>query len=318
MRGLMRNTSFESLLLFAAGALGALSGCAPQTQYRYSASVPAVRPIAWDGRTPKGTSVTVEGTLTHTDIGTKLFPQPHDTAVWVPEWTGEATALLAVSSHVQLGLRGAYASYEWARASAAGTMPVPGASATTGFGPEVRLSFPLDPERRWAIGIAGNYMLYQVPYAEWTLTGPGSTTGTPACAPSPTCVADYALHDTRTEGHWVYDVGIYPSYAIGDGGRYGHVIAQLGATSGFKNDGFTDQPSNGSTVDSVGPIFILGIGYGIRYDVMHATALLYRPMTDSDAPVQYNVGLQLALGVDFDMSSHDDDVQPRPAPRSGD
>jgi hypothetical protein len=295
---------FESFfLLFAAGALGALSGCAPQTQYRYSASVPAVRPIAWDGRTPKAGSLSVEGTLTHTDIATKLFPQAHDTAVWVPEWTGDAAALFAVSSQVQLGLRGSYASNDWARESAVGTMPVPGASGILGFGPELRATFPLDAGRHWAIGIAANAMSYQVPYAEWTLTGPASTTGTATCVPSPKCVNDYALHDTRTESDWVYDVGVYPSYAIGDGGRYGQVAALLGATSGFKNDGFTDQPTNGSTVTSVGPIFILGVGYGIRYDAMHASALLYRPMTDSGAPVEYNFGLQLALGVDLDLGS---------------
>jgi hypothetical protein len=311
----MRHQSLASLLLLA---VGALSGCAPQTQYRYSASVPAVRPIAWDGRTPKGSSLTVEGTLTHTDIATNYLPQPHDTAVWVPQWTAEAAALLAVGSQVQLGLRGAYASYDWARESAAGTMPVPGAPGTVGFGPEIRAAFPLDPERHWAIGLAGNVMSYEVPYAEWTLTGPQSTAGTPTCVPSATCVNDYALHDTRTENHWVYNVGVYPSYAIGDGGRYGNVAVLLGVTSGFKNDGFTDQPTNGSTVDSVGPIFVVGAGYGFHYDVLHASALVYRPMTDTGAPVQYNVGVQLALGVDLDLASHDDDVQARPGWRPGD
>jgi hypothetical protein len=126
-------------------------------------------------------------------------------------------------------------------------------------------------------------------------------------------VNDYALHDTRTENHWVYNVGLYPSYAIGDGGRYGQVFALLGLTSGFKNDGFTDQATNGSTVNEVGPIGILGAGYGIRYEAMHASGLLYRPTTDSNAPVAYNIGFQLALGVDLDLGSHDDDVQPTPA-----
>jgi hypothetical protein len=293
-------------LALAAGALGVLSGCAPQSQYRYTASVPAVRPIAWDGRTPKAGSLGVEGTLTHTDISPNLFPKLHDTAVWVPEWTGEAAAFIAVSSRVQLGLRGAYAAYEWARPSATGTMPVPGAPGSWGLGPELRAAFPLDPERHWAIGIAGNFLSYQVPYAEWTLTGVGSTTNPTVCVPSATCVNGYSLHDTRTESHWVYDLGVYPSYAIGDNGRYGNVVAMVGATNGFKNDGFTNQVSNGSTVDSVGPIVILGLGYGFRYDVMHASALVYRPITDSGSPVEYAFGMQLALGVDFDVTARED------------
>jgi hypothetical protein len=243
--------------------------------------------------------------VTHTDIATNLFPQIHDTALWVPEWTGEAAILIDVSSRVQLGLRGAYAAYDWARATAVGTMPVPGAPGSWGLGPELRAAFPIDRERHWAIGIAGNFMSYQVPYAEWTLTGPNSTTGTPACVPSATCVNDYTLYDTRSESHWVYNLGVYPSYAIGENGQYGNVVALLGATSGFKNDGFTNQPTNGSTVDGVGPIFLLGLGYGFHYDVMHATVLLYRPVTDSGAPVVYGFGGQLALGVDFDIRPSD-------------
>jgi hypothetical protein len=295
-----------ALAACAAGVLSLLCGCAPETQYRYTASVPAVRPIAWDGRTPKAGSLGVEGALTHTAITPNLFPQIHDTAVWVPEWTGEAAAFIAVSSRVQLGVSGEYAAYEWSRPNAEGTMPVPGAPGSWGLGPELRAAFPLDPERHWAIGVAGNFMSYSVPYAEWTLTGPTSTTGTPACVPSATCVNDYKLFDTRTGSHWVYNLGVYPSYAIGDHGQYGNIVAMVGATSGFKNDGFTNQPTNGSTVDSVGPIFILGAGYGYRYDVMHASAFVYRPITDSGSPVDYAFGFQFALGVDFDITSRDD------------
>ena len=281
--GAMRFASLASgpLVALAACAVSALTGCAPESQYRYTASVPAVRPIAWDGRTPKAGSLGVEGTITHTDMLTNPLPQLHDTAVWVPEWTTEGAAFIALSSRVQLGIRGAYADYAWSRPSAVGTMPVPGAPGSWGLGPELRASFPLEPTRHWWLGIAGNFMSYQVPYAEWTLTGPTSTTpSAPACVPSPTCVNSYSLFDTRTESHWVYNLGLYPSYAVGDHGQYGNVVAMVAATSGFKNDGFTNQPSNGSTVDSVGPIFVLGAGYGYHYDVMHVTGLVYRPITD--------------------------------------
>jgi hypothetical protein len=306
------------LLALAAGALGVLSGCAPESQYRYTASIPAVRPVAWDGRTPKTRSLSLEGTISHTDTNTNYFPQLHDTAVWVPQWTAEGAAFISLSSQVQLGVRGAYASYDWARASAVGTMPVPGAQGSWGIGPELRLSFPVDREKRWAIGIAGNFMNYQVPYAEWTLTGPTSTTNPVTCVPSTTCVNDYSLHDTQNEGHWVYNLGVYPSFAIGDGGRYGNAFALVGATAGFKNDGFTNQPTNGSTVDTIGPIFMFGLGYGIHYDVMHATLLAYRPTTGTGSPVDYNFGVQLALGVDFDITLHDEEPRPRgPAPPDG-
>jgi len=98
----------------------------------------------------------------------------------------------------------------------------------------------------------------------------------------------------------VYSFGLYPSVNVGRDGRYGHVVGMVSATNGFKNDGFTDVASSGSTVSSVGPIVIAGAGYGIRYEWLHASALLYMPITSSSSPVDYGPGLQLTLGFDFD------------------
>jgi hypothetical protein len=282
-------------------AVGALVGCAPLTQYRYSANVPAVRPIPWDGRTPPSGSLSFDGSITHAGVMEHLFPQPHDTAVLVPEWTAEGSALVAVSSRFQLGVRAAYSAPEWAQPSAAGTMPVPNSPGSWGLGPEMRASFPLDGERRFALGIAANVLSYQMPYAEWTLTGPQSMSGQPLCVPSPTCVSNYSLYDTRSESHLVYSLGIYPSYALGDRGQYGALVGLVGATNGFKNDGFTDQPSNGSTLDTVGPIVELGAGYGVHHDAFRAMGLVYWPLTDYGSPVEYGPSVQLALGVDLDV-----------------
>jgi hypothetical protein len=290
-----------SWIFLVPAALAALVGCAPTTQYRYSANVPAVRPIPWDGRTPSSGSLSVEGSLTHAGILENLVPQVHDTAVLVPEWTAEGSAFVAVSSRFQLGVRAAYSAPEWALPSAVGTMPVPNAPGSWGLGPEMRASFPLDPERRFALGVAGNVLSYQVPYAEWRLTGPQSTSGQAACVPSPTCVSGYSLYDTRSESHLVYSLGIYPSYALGNRGQYGDVVGLVGATNGFKNDGFTNQPTNGSTVDTVGPVVQIGAGYGIHYDGMRAMGLVYWPMTDSHSPVHYGPSAQLAFGVDLDV-----------------
>lgn len=284
----------RSVLVLAALALPA---CAPTTTYRYSAFVPAVRPIAWDGETPRQAgTLSAEGTLAGTTIEPNLFPQVGDTAVLLPKWTAEGTAVIAVSSRVQLGVRAAYASYDWAQASATGTMPVPGASASWGIGPEIRASFPLDSARRVWLGLAGNIVSYQVPYAEWELQ-----TATPAASICTATTCDgYSLYDTRTEQHMVYSAGIYPSFDFGPAGRYGHAFGVLSGTNGFKNDGFTNQPSNGSTVETAGPIVIVGAGYGFRHEWMHASALLYWPMTNSSSPVDYGPGVQLTVGVDLE------------------
>lgn len=280
-------------------ALAALTGCAPTTTYRYSAYVPAVRPIPFDGVTSPAGTLHVEGTATNTAVVQNWAPQIHDTAVYVPQWTAEGAILLAVSSHVEVGMRAAYADYAWAQQSAVGTMPVPNAPASIGWGPEVRLSFPLDEQKHLALGVAANFMSYQVPYAEWALADANvaSTSSNTNCAPSAGSCDGYSLVDTKSESHWVYSLGIYPSYAFGDDGKYGHIFGLFDAASGFANDGFTDQPSNGSTVTSVGPIWIVGGGYAIGYEWIRASALVYWPMTDRSSPVEYGPGMMFTIAL---------------------
>lgn len=277
-----------------------LTGCMPPTTaYRYSAYAPAARPISFDGRTAPAGSLHVEGNAASTWVWTNDAPQVHDTALFIPKWTAEGAILLAVSSHVELGVRGAYADYAWAQPSALGTMPVPNAPASIGWGPEVRLSFPLDEQKHLALGIAGNFMSYQVPYAEWRLVNAGiaSSSNQPPCSTSAASCDGYTLVDTKTESHWVYTLGLYPSYAFGDRGQYGHLFGLVDWTNGFANDGFTNQPSTGSTVTSVGPIWIFGGGYGFRYEWLQASVLAYLPMTERSSPVDYGPGLMFTIGV---------------------
>jgi hypothetical protein len=300
----MRRLALGASLL----AVAALTGCAPTTTYRYSAYAPAARPVPFDGVTDPAGSLHVEGTVTHSSVQENLAPQIHDTALFIPRWTAEGAVLLAVSSHVELGVRAAYADYSWAQQSAAGTMPVPNAPASIGWGPEVRLSFPLDEQKRFALGVAGNFMSYQVPYAEWTLTNPAvAATGNPQCATSAATCDGYSLVDTKSESHTVYNVGIYPSYAFGDHGKYGHVFGLLDGTNGFANDGFTNQQSNGSTVNSVGPIWIFGGGYGIAYEWIKASALVYWPVTERSSPVEYGPGVMFTIGFNAPLWGHPDE-----------
>jgi hypothetical protein len=240
----------------------------------------------------------LEGTATSTHVQENLAPQVHDTALFIPQWTVEGAVLLAVSSHVELGVRAAYADYAWAQPSAVGTMPVPNAPASLGWGPELRLSFPLDEEKRFALGVAGKFMSYQVPYAEWTLVNAGvGPTGNQPCSTSAASCDGYRLVDTKSESHTVYSIGIYPSYAFGDHGKYGHVFGVLDGTNGFANDGFTNQSSSGSTVTSVGPIWILGGGYALGYEWISASALVYWPLTDRSSPVEYGPGMIFTIGL---------------------
>jgi len=306
------------MLLVAVPMLAALSGCAPVTTYRYSAFVPAVRPLPWDGQTPhKSGTISVEGSLTNTAIQPNQFPAIGDTAVLVPNWTAEGSAMVSVSPRVQVGVRAAYASYASSMQSATGTMPVPNAPPSWGVGPELRAAFPLDRHRALWLGMAGNLLSYSVPYAEWTLEGATPPGNGGNCGLSATSCDGYSLTDTRTERHFVYNLGLYPTVNVGREGEYGHVIASLSMTNGFRNDGFTNQASNGSTISSTDPIVIVGAGYGFRVDWLHASALLYYPLTNTSSPVDYGFGLQFMVGVDIDTRpSEPAERAPQPPPES--
>jgi hypothetical protein len=278
--------------------LAALSGCAPTTTYRDSAFVPAVRPIAWDGQTPaRAGTLSLAGSVAGATFRENFAPQVGDTAVLVPTWTAEGSAMMSVSSRVQIGVRASYASYAWSQQSAVGTMPIPGSPSSWGVGPQLRASFPLDPEGRFRLGLAGDVLYEQVPYAEWTLAS-----GT-ACAQ---CVDGYSLVSTGNEQHMVYSVGLYPTFDVVPGGQYGHLIGLVSATNGFKNDGFSNQPPSGSTVQSVGPIVMVGGGYGVHFDWLRVSALLYKPLTGESSPVDYGPGFELTLGVDLELIARDD------------
>jgi hypothetical protein len=129
----------------------------------------------------------------------------------------------------------------------------------------------------------------------------------PVCSGGdPSCVNGYTPVDSGSEGHLVYNLGVYPSYAFGPHGEYGHIVGLVAITSGFRNDGFSNQPNGNSTVDSVGPIWMLGGGYGFSYQWLRVSALVYKPMTDSSSPIDYGPGGMLTFGVQTDLFKVDE------------
>jgi hypothetical protein len=124
----------------------------------------------------------------------------------------------------------------------------------------------------------------------------------------------YGLVRTRGDDPMVYSLGLYPSYAF-NGDRYGHITGILAATQGFSNDGFSNTASNGSTLNSVGPIWILGLGYGYTRDWGRVSANVYKPLTDSGSPANYGFGFQISLGVNFELWKHQEPAPPQAPPQ---
>lgn len=299
-----------------------LMGCNPTTTYRYTALTPSARPIPWDGRAALGGKLRVEGSLSKGTVYQKPFPQIHDTALNVPEMTAEGSISIAPIRSFEIGIRGSYAAYSWSQPSTDGTEPLPSHPAVWGVGPEVKGTIAIDKRRRFAIGIAGNVMRYQVPYAEWSLSGPGASNGdlTP-CTPSPTCTVDpltldnahYRLFAEKSESHITASLGVYPSFDFTGTGEYGHIFGVLAGHTGFENDGFTNTVSNGSTVSGFLFVPIVGLGYGIDVAPVHGSVMLYQPITNFDSPVYYGPAIMGTIGFDlplWDSETNHDKLPP--------
>jgi hypothetical protein len=196
----------------------------------------------------------------------------------------------------------------WGEPSATGTLPLPSHPSLWGVGPEARVAIPLEKRHRFTLGIAANLIRYVTPYAEWEQPPSG------ACTPNATCVVDnttgsatsYELHDEKSESHVALNFAIYPSVDLGVGDELGHLFGGLSFSTGFKNDGFTQTASNGSTIQETALIPIVGIGYGIRIDALRVSGMVTLPLTDSTSAIDFGVGGFVTLGVDLELwESHE-------------
>ena len=305
----IRMTSLPSRAALApiAGGLGlfaalGLSACTPSTNYRYTGLVPAAHALAWDGRTAADGSLRLEGSMAQSTVRRDIVPVRGDTALRVPNTTLEGAAFLAAVPNIELGVRYAYAAYAWSEPSAEGTMSLPSHPSVWGIGPEIRAAIPFDKRKRFMVGVAANVMRFDVPYAEWQKT--------PACMLGPTCAFDtyagdagtyYKLVDEKSEAHFTLAIAVYPSLLLGQDGEYGHVFGGFAVHSAFKNDGFTDTSSNGSTIQDAGLLFVMGAGYGIAFEPFRLAAMLTLPTTTSSSPVNYGMGGFFTVGVDLEL-----------------
>lgn len=286
---------------FLAAAVWGGVACTPATPYRYSGMVPTARPVPFDGRTADEGTARLEGSITRSDVHQNLAPKLHDTALWVPHTTIDASGAIAVTKGLEIGGRFSYSSYDWSNPSALGTMPLPRRPTAYGVGPEIRATIPVSGA--FAIGIAGHVLQNRTPTAEYTKTAS-------PCASGEICFTDgsttelggttYKLTKEGLEWHWSYGVYAYPSFAFGDG-RYGHLFGMLGLTRVFQNDGFTDKTTKGDAIQGAGALTIVGLGYGISVNPVRVSASAYKPLSESDSPIRYGWGGILSVGFDLEL-----------------
>ena len=184
----------------------------------YTAMTPAPRALPWDGRGNHAGTLHFEGSAASSGISVASIPKApelHTTALHVAALSMDGAILIEPVQGVQVGFRGSYTSYDWTRETAFGTMPMPNKPSLFGLGPEVRIWLPFDRDERFALGIAGNVLHYDIPFAEWTRA---DCVNTPDCAGTPTFSsggASYVLTHQSSEPRFVWNLGLYPSFGLG-------------------------------------------------------------------------------------------------------
>ncbi len=286
-----------------------MTACAPASSYRNVGFIPAARPLPWDGRTANAGHLRLEATATAEGISTKGSPGVHDSALYASHLTLDGLAALALTNGLEIGIRYSYAAYSWRGASADGTPPLPSHPALWGLGPELRATIPLDAQKRFALGFAGNALAYQMPYAAWKRVS--------SCTPGATCFVDetalgqgtaYVLDHDGTESHWAMNFAVYPSFELVENEKAGHIFAGISAHSGFKNDGFTDTAQSGGAIESAPFIFFVGGGYGVDIDHLRFAGMLAAPLNGSQ--VQYGPAAFFSFGGDLSLWSSSSGLNP--------
>lgn len=300
--------SSRARVALALALLFEASACTPSTQYRHTGYVPAARALAWDGRTAPDGTLRIEGTMSNATVHRNLDPAVGDTALRVPNVMFEGGVFVAASPEVEIGARYAYAAYDWSEPSALGTLSMPSRPSLWGVGPEVRATLPLDKRRELAIGVAANALRYELPYAQWELVKNGQ------CAPSATCAFDpyaypptgprgayYTLNGEKSEAHITLNIAVYPSVALGRDGDLGHLFGGFAVHTAFKNDGFANSTSSGSTIQDAGLVYVAGLGYSVALAPLRVSAMLTLPLTTSSAPIDYGPSGFVTVGVDVSL-----------------
>lgn len=168
-------------------------------------------------------------------------------------------------------------------------------------GPELRLAFPLDPAKRWVLGMAFDLLRTNLPTAEWELTPSGCTPG-PKCYVDPRTIGAPRYYTFRTQTDqvaWLGSMSLLLSFAFGPDAELGHVFGGLGFHPTFTNDGFTDEATANGQVTQKGWLPLAVAGYAIRLAPARLSASLFVPMGGDTQSIRYGLGGQLSVGFEL-------------------
>lgn len=260
--------------------------CIPTTPYRREALVPGEQPPPYRGEPVGKKHVEIQVQIAGSEI-IEETPELHDPALWIPEYHINASVLVGTTDFLDLGLLFTYAHGSFARPSRTGTPPMP---------KEGKDLFAIGPQ----IGLAGKFLdgklfggaytslqYVRIPWSEWERYG---------YDPGDVYSGEYALRQSDYDHDLYYRIGLYL------GGRPVHwlaINAGLVLSACWINDGFSNEPADGSTLEHTGPVVmpVIGARAEIWYFFLE-TFLTFPISTDSELdffPLGWSVGLGVRL-----------------------
>ncbi|MCP4606372.1 MAG: hypothetical protein GY847_38650 [Proteobacteria bacterium] len=261
--------------------------CAPKTRYRREALVPGPQAPPYRGEPLGQKHMEFQGQIAGNDVLESLAI-PHDPALWIPRFHFNASAMFGLLDFMDLGLLVTYAHGTWARYSAFGTPPMPsGGKHLFALGPQLGIAFKgMDGKI-----FGGGYLSTQyvrIPWSEWELDGE---------IIDGKIVPEHAWYELRNDGT---DHDIY--YRIGAyfGGR---PLQWLALNVGFVlsdswiNDGFSDTPSSGSTLEHGGPTVMPVFGARFDIEMMFIETFITVPLSTEEAIDFMPFGWSFGAGV---------------------
>lgn len=258
--------------------------CIPTTPYRREALVPGPQPPPYRGEPTGKKHVELQAQLAGSEVIQDL-PDLHDPALWIPEFHINLSGLVGVTNFLDLGLLFTYAHGSFARASRVSTPPMPeGGKNLFAIGPQIGLAGKFHDGKMFA-GVYAALQYVRIPWSEWERYD---------YDPEEVTSGEYRLRQSDFDDDLYYRIGLLfggrprPWLALNTG---------IVFSACWVNDGFSNEPASGSTLEHVFPVIMPVIGARADFWRMFLEAILSFPFSTESELDFFPLGWSFALGV---------------------
>lgn len=260
--------------------------CIPSTPYRREAFVPGEQPPPYRGEPLGQKHVEIQAQIAGSEVISET-PELHDPALWIPKYHINASILVGATNFLDLGLLFTYAHGSFAKASRDGTPPMPeDGKHLFAIGPQLGLAGKFLDGKLFG-GAYTSLQYVKIPWSEWEQSD---------YDPDNFYSGNYRLRQSGYDHDLYYRIGLYL------GGRpvnWLAINAGLVISACWVNDGFSNEPADGSTLEHVYPVVMPVIGTRVDIWYFFLETFLTFPISTESELTFFPLGWSVALGARF-------------------